>query len=143
MATPAAHDPLSALETEMTTKGFSDDDALKALEEDVASDNFRGAAPAWKPENAGDFIAGTVMNIFTSASKFDRPGDEPSKAMIVRQRSGEETTVYCNGTVLKNQFDRSNPQIGDLVAVKYLGMTGSAKNAGQSYQNYQMKVVRP
>lgn len=111
------------------------EDQLAELEAAAASEDFRGAAPAWKPDKEGAFIAGTVMSIFESEGDYG-----PSNAMVIRKRDGEEQTIYCSQTVLRNQFDRLKPQVGDLVAVKYVGEK-SGKN-DRKYKDYVMRVER-
>lgn len=110
-------------------------DILAALEAEMDSDDFRGAAPAWKPE-PDEFVAGTILSIWEATGEY---GSSP--AMTLSQRDGTEVTVYCSATVLRNQFERAKPSVGDTVGIKYLGEVENPKSK-RTYKNYQMKVVR-
>ncbi|MCH7701521.1 MAG: hypothetical protein IID37_07520 [Planctomycetes bacterium] len=76
-----------------------------------ALDNEPERAPVWKPE-PGDRIVGTIRAF------------------------GKKTSQYgTHPTVLREEFQSQDPQVGDLVGIRYLGQP-----EGQKYHDYIVKV---
>ena len=59
-------------------------------------------------------------------------------SFVVLKTAKEEETVWL-GAVLKGSLEDRDPQPGDLIGIKYLGMEKSA--AGFGYRNFGVRVI--
>jgi hypothetical protein len=96
------------------------------------------SAPAWKPE-VDDRIIGAV----TDVDEFDGGQYDPAPVLTISVTDpsstlegeplaiGEEYRVFGFSAVLRNEIEKTQPQVGDVVGVKYIGLAEKRK-AGQS-----------
>lgn len=107
---------------EPTTEKQSQDmqELIDSLESDV---------PAWTPE-PNDILAGRIVDIETRASEY---GKYP--AITVESVTGEQQVFHAYRTVALNEVLRLQPEVGDLIAVRYFG-----KDASSDYHNYKVRI---
>lgn len=98
------------------------------------------SAPYWVAEKEGDMIAGEITSIGEGESDYGAYHYVLLKTLDDKGNlTDEEIQVSMLGTVLSNWWNRnrSKVQVGDLIAVKYMGeMKGKS---GNSYRDF---VVR-
>ena len=85
-------------------------------------------AEAWKPE-PGDKIVGEVIDVDSRTTEF---GTYP--IVTLRTDEWEELAIHGFHTVLKREFSKARPEVGDRIGVKYLG------KHERGYESY--RVVR-
>lgn len=91
-------------------------------------------AEGWQPE-AGDKIVG-VLTERTMSSE----GEWGAYPILTLQHAdGSRTAVHAFHTVLRNELDRRRPMVGDVVAIKYLGMSAGK---GTDYEGYRVALQR-
>jgi hypothetical protein len=104
--------------------------------DDVSKLVDREYAEAWKPD-PGDKLIGSVVEISQRDGTF---GAYP--ILTVRQDDGTELALHAFHTVVANELARARPEIGERIAIKYIGMKpGSDGRAG--YHAYKVAVDRP
>ncbi len=100
-------------------------DKLKELDE-------QGEYPQrWAPE-VGDSITGVIRRY--SEVTLEKSG--LTLLCVVEEDDTEVKTIFCGSTVLKGEFVRLRPKIGERIFVRYLGTP-----AGKSYQKYVVRVL--
>lgn len=89
-----------------------------------------------EPSPAG--VQGRVTHVGTVHSDYG-----PEEAPLIELESADGTVWSIRGyaTVLRNQIMKADPQIGDLMAVKYFGVVTS-KGGKTTYKNYKVAVKR-
>lgn|SRR5512133_960599 len=91
----------------------------------------------WDPE-PGDKVAGEVVQVQRYDSKFT--GEEyPVVDLLTDPDTLAGVRIYGSRTVLGNELDRLQPQPGDRLAVKYLGLI---ENKGVEYHSYRVVLDR-
>jgi hypothetical protein len=91
----------------------------------------------WDPE-PGDKVAGEVVQVQRYESKFT--GEEyPVVDLVTDADTLAGVRIYGSRTVLGNELDRLQPQPGDRLAVKYVGMV---ENKGVEYHSYRVVLDR-
>jgi hypothetical protein len=96
-----------------------------SLEDQLNEEN----APAWRPEE-GDVIQGKVVNIDLRPA-----GDYPAYWIITLEKAdGEREAIHAFHSVLAQELQRIRPQVGHMIAVKYLG---KKQGRNYSYANYK------
>jgi hypothetical protein len=91
----------------------------------------------WDPE-PGDKVAGEVVQVQRFDSKFT--GEEyPVVDLLTDADTLAGVRIYGSRTVLGNELDRLQPQPGDRLAVKYVGMV---ENKGVEYHSYRVVLDR-
>lgn len=96
------------------------------------SDDF---AEAWIAEKEGDQISGIVVS---RSSRDGGWGEYP--IVVIQTESNDEFAVHCAGTVIRNKILERNPQAGDRIGIRYLGMQ-KAKN-GNEYRSWKIVVQK-
>jgi hypothetical protein len=87
----------------------------------------------WQPENPGDQIAGTVVELTELDTEYGR-----APVVVVLEPSGREVRVLGFGAVLQRAIYTSSVQPGDLFAARYLGKTQG--KTGRPYSDYRVVV---
>jgi hypothetical protein len=89
--------------------------------------------PAIDLRDVGE-VEGTVDGFDQAPTKF-----APNAVIVrIRDSSGAVGSLWLTSTVLKSQFARLKPKVGERIHATYLGMR---EGAGGSYHNY--KVTAP
>lgn len=92
-----------------------------------------GEAPeAWVPQKSGEYIIGKVKRYERGTTGF---GARP--ICIIETKDGERS-IWLLHHVLLSQFDRTQPQPGDVIGVKLLDAVHG--KSGFTYQNYVVRV---
>jgi hypothetical protein len=95
------------------------------------SESLDNESEAWKPE-PGDKLVGIVTNIEIVDSKFG------GKYPVVEVSTDDTVRVFhAFHTVAKNQLRRAKPQVGEPIAIKFLG------DHVNGYKDYRIRVERP
>lgn len=98
------------------------------------------APEAWKPSTAGEQIVGVFRGL--EGPKHDRLRGEVYIAVLeLEPPSGKLVSVWLLHTALKNEFARKRPDVGSVVAIRYLGKQTPA-GGGNAYDNYRVEVER-
>jgi len=114
----------------------TDDDAKLAAEiNEMVSRLEAPSAEGWRPEVGATIIGKVVDKDTASAGGF---GDYPL-LLLADLKTGENTAVHCFHAALRNAVEHKNPQIGDRVAIKFLG-TQKTKDGSQEFSNYKLLV---
>jgi hypothetical protein len=80
-------------------------------------DRLEANAEPWKPNvNDNDTVVGTVIDVDSRTTEF---GMYP--IVTVATDAGDEVAVHAFHTVLKNEFAKRPPQLGERLGIKYLG----------------------
>ena len=99
----------------------------------------------WIPDRPGREVVGTLMDITDVESKFHENRDTVPM-LVLQSASGALWGVRCYHSVLLDEVERriekGRLNIGDLVAVKYLGKGVDANRDLNQYENYRL-VVKP
>jgi hypothetical protein len=91
----------------------------------------------WDP-SPGDKVAGEVVQVQRFDSKFT--GEEyPVVDLVTDPGTLAGVRIYGSRTVLGNELDRLQPQAGDHLAVKYIGLV---ENKGVEYHSYRVVLDR-
>jgi hypothetical protein len=93
-------------------------------------------APAWRPE-PGQKVAGEVVALGERAGY-----DEKNYPVLTVRTNDGEFAVHAFHAVLRNELAKAHPQIGEVIAIKYLGKT-STRDGKSSYHSYRVAVDRP
>lgn len=106
-------------------------------EQDLLDGIDGSSAPAWRPEEEGEGVVGTVLQVSSVQSDFsDAQGNKPMCPVVtVRTRDGNQHRIVGYQAVLRRELDEKNPQVGQVLAVKYLGRK-STQDGKRSYANY-------
>jgi hypothetical protein len=109
------------------------DTGAKTSSNDALSERLdRDFAPAWRP-SPGDKLVGRIveMNVREQTMYDDYV------VVTIRTDDDDEWAVHCLHSVLANEFKRANPQISDLVAVKYNGER-QRQNGKGTFHHYRV-----
>jgi hypothetical protein len=95
-------------------------------------------AEAWKPENAGDSIAGIVDSIGEFTNEY---GTVPT--VTLTQRDGSAKIVYGFSGALKKRLTDANLKPGDGIKIAYLGI-GEMDYKGKKtpFKKFEVAVKR-
>lgn len=83
-----------------------------------------------------DGIQGHILSVSTVATD-QKYGGGDVPYLEIEEKDGHIWSVRGYHTVLRNQIEKHDPQVGDLVALKYLGEKDN-KKGDNTYQNYGM-----
>lgn len=115
---------------------FADaDDLLNTVQEDDSE--------GWVPSEVGESLAGKVVKVGVTRSDFARDGDDPNcPTVTVLTRGGDKFRVIGFGAVLKRELMDADPQVGDVIAVKYWGerLIKKGKYQGKPYKHFSVAV---
>jgi hypothetical protein len=125
-------DLLAGLADDVPAGDDEDFDLLDSLTEDNGTPWY-----PWEEEDQPKGIQGTVTYVGQVDSDY---GDkEPVPYIELRTKAGEEWSIRGYGFVLQNQIEKTDPQVGDLFAVKYLGEK-TGRKSGNDYHNFKAVV---
>jgi hypothetical protein len=116
---------------------WSEDDLLDEVEEDDSE--------GWVPSEPGEGIAGRVVKVGQTRSDFAKDGEDPMcPTVTIETKDGAKFRVIGYGAVLRRELMDKNPQVGDLMAVKYFGEKPIRKGrfAGKPYKHFGVVVKR-
>jgi len=110
------------------------DELRRAVEEDDGSLPERWNAD----DEPGTTLVGTLLRYETIVT------DYGESQVAVIQDAEDNTTwgVALFRTVLKKRFDTLNPQPGDTVGLKYVGLAEPRNKGANAYHNYVLRVMR-
>jgi hypothetical protein len=101
--------------------------------QDVNAQVDREFADAWRPE-PGDKLIGEVVELGQRDGAY---GVYP--IVTVRQDDGVELAFHAFHTVAQSKLAEARPQVGERVAIKYLGLN---KRGDRPYHDYRAAVDR-
>lgn len=104
------------------------EDLIKKLEEKEQKSSAKSII-YWKPMQ-GEVLQGVVEEAGSTITVY---GEQ--EYLQLRTESGQRFLVWVN-SVLKHQILSENIEVGDTIAVKYLGIKTSAKNRKKTYKDY-------
>jgi hypothetical protein len=90
---------------------------------------------SWVPSEADPSIVGEFLRLEQGTTAYG-----PARIVVLKTKDGSERSVWLFHTVLRNEFARVRPKVGELVAVRYLGKKQGAQ--GQAYESYRVVSQR-
>lgn len=112
------------------------------LLDEVIEDDSEG----WVPDKPGEGIAGRVVKVGETRSDF-ASGDEDSMCptVTILTSGGDKLRVIGYPAVLKREIKDANPEVGDLMAVKYFGEKPikNGRFKGKMYKHFGVIVKKP
>jgi hypothetical protein len=120
---------------DLGTEDAVDDDEEIDLLDGITEDS----GDAWMPaddEDSPEGIQGHVLSL-TYIETDQKYGGGEVPMLEIQEKDGHVWSVRAYHTVLRNQIEKNAPEVGDLVALKYLGEKEN-KKGDNSYQNYGM-----
>lgn len=102
-----------------------------------AHDILASDAEPWKPQ-PGEEVLGILRarDVRTSAHSDDYP------LLTIEAGPGQWWDVHAYHTVLWDEVKRQDPQVGDVVGVRYLGRSDHGGQGGEGYERYKLVVVK-
>lgn len=100
-------------------------------------------ASPWKPEDDGDGIQGTVVQIYYTEGEYvdQKTGEFPQiPHVILEDAAGEYWSVVGFRAVLRGEIDKAKPEVGDTFAALYKGQQESKKRGQQGAHIYRVAV---
>ncbi len=137
--TTAAAEPdlLADLQDDTPAAPSALDDESFDLLDGLTEDN----GTPWIPDDDDDpspaGIQGTVTFVGTVPSDY---GPEECPIVEIEAADGTSWSIRGYSTALRNQINKADPQVGDLLAAKYFGVKES--KGGREYKNYKVVVRR-
>lgn len=125
--------------------GLSDDGPAPVADDNEVFDLLDGLSEdegtPWVPDDEDDpspeGIQGRVKFRGEVSSDF---GPEMCPLIELETADGTIWSIRGYSTVLRNQINKADPKVGDIMAVRYFGVkTGKGKNA-REYKNYKVAV---
>jgi hypothetical protein len=114
-----------------------------ALLEGLEDDLEKGSGKPFMFEEVGDKLIGIVQYRDEIRSDYANPktGQYGMVMLLdIQDVAGELWSVRGYGSALSSQLEKANPQVGDGIAIKFIGME-QPKTAGyQAYKNYVVRV---
>ena len=110
-----------------------DYDALCAEADDISVDKPN----SYEFEHVGDFVAGLVTDVTTTVSEYDEKAIVP--IITIRDKEGDEWSVFGWKTVLRHELQKANPRTGDGIIIKRLEDATGKKG---KYQRFSVRVHR-
>jgi hypothetical protein len=90
---------------------------------------------SWVPSEGDPSIVGEFLRLEQGATSYG-----PARIVVLRTKDGTEKSVWLFHAVLRNEFSRVRPKVGELVAIRSLGKKQGA--AGQTYEAYRVVAQR-
>ena len=87
----------------------------------------------WKP-GPGDILTGTIRGYREAVGNYG----PVVIATVEEDKTGTRYAVWLSATVLRNEFAKQKPRVGESVGIRYYG-TDPVKN----YHRYRLVVDRP
>jgi hypothetical protein len=103
---------------------------------DVNQQVDREYAKAWRYQ-PDDKLVGEVVELSQRDGAY---GTYP--IVTVRKDDGSELAFHAFHTVAQNELARARPQVGERIAIKYVGVASGA-DGRSSYHRYRVAVDRP
>jgi hypothetical protein len=94
---------------------------------------------SWRPEQVPDTLAGPILALETRHTE-PRPGKVVPCPVVIVEADGKARSFWGFHTVARSQLAALKPQVGDYIAIRYLGTVNGG--SGQSYVNYKIIVDR-
>lgn len=110
---------------------------MKHMEQEMLARLEAPAAEGWRPE-VGEALIGKVIDTDTATA--GGYGEYPLLIIQDLKDAKAVVAVHAFHTVLRNLVAKKNPQVGDIVAIKFLG-TDKTKGSDQDFANYKMVVT--
>lgn len=137
--TPAEPEPKAApvapKAAPVTPSAIDEDPDLARLRRQMDDDNG-DAPPFWDPE-PGETIIGTVIRYEDRQTKVG-----PCRVAVIEDvETDEPVSVWLSRMVLKNEFEKQSPRIGDTVGLKFHGER-ETRRGDSTYFHYTLRVVR-
>jgi hypothetical protein len=109
---------------------------------DQARNKQGDGATAWKPEEKGEGVEGTVISVTYQESDY-QPG-VMIPTVTLEQADGAKVRVMGFRSVLRKEIEQENPQPGDLMAAVYMGTEKlkTGKFAGKPVHVYRVVVQK-
>lgn len=114
-----------------------DPEAMEDLKEKLDQKEKETAAPeAWNPEQPGDTLLGTVVDIDR-----DAPGSHgPCDVATIVTPENEKKALWLSNKVLREAWEKKSPAPGDYVGIKFEGVKES--NSGREYKLFSLVVEK-
>lgn len=93
---------------------------------------------AYRPERENEGVEGVLIAKDVTTSEFT---SDDIPVLTLRQDDDVFRGVRGYHKVLRDEIERANPQIGDRLAIVYLGKKPNKKGTG-SYHAYKVRVAR-
>jgi hypothetical protein len=106
-----------------------------ALEERVSAPH----PTSWQPKNPEH--PQLIVGVMESREPGPDFGYGPHDVVVLCTPTGERWGVFLMHTVLRDEFDRLQPQPGDLIAVRYEGRVAGGQGAN-GYEKFRLVVDR-
>lgn len=116
---------------------WDEDDLLNKVEEDDSE--------GWVPKEKNDGIVGRVIKVTQTRSDFAKDGEDPMvPTVVIETKAGMKWRVIGYSAVLQREMKDRDPQVGDIMAVKYFGerTLRTGKFAGRPYKHYGVNVIK-
>jgi hypothetical protein len=104
--------------------------------QDVDKQVDREYAEAWRYE-PGDKLIGETVELSQREGAY---GIYP--IITVRQDNGVELAFHAFHTVARNELAKAAPQVGERIAIKYVGVKEAGGEGRSSYHAYKVAVDR-
>jgi hypothetical protein len=93
---------------------------------------------AWIPEAEGDELVGVVAGVKPAVQTTYGP------VPVVEVEDGLHAgwSVWLTHTVLRREFERQRPVLGETILIRYLGRV-TPDGGGPAYESYRLVVDRP
>jgi hypothetical protein len=114
-------------------------DASEETRERLRAAADAGFPAAWIPEEAGDEIAGVITAVRPSV------GTSYGPVPVVELKelgASVRWSLWLIHTVLRREFVRQRPAVGETILVRYLGRV-KPEGGGAAYEAYKLVVDRP
>jgi hypothetical protein len=98
-----------------------------------------GLPSAWRPDQDDPpLLIGKVIEVEVGQSDYGR-----YPIIVVRLDDGSEKAVHGFHSVLQNELQKTRPNIGERIGIKYLGDVETKPGSRyKSYKGYRVKVER-
>lgn len=109
---------------------------------DQARNKQGDGAVAWKPEERGEGVEGTVISVTYQESDYNEGVMIPT--VTLEKSDGTKVRVMGFRSVLRKEIEQENPQPGDLMAAVYMGTEKlkTGKFAGKPVHVYRVVVQK-
>lgn len=92
----------------------------------------------WKPE-PGDKLVGVIVDRENGVES----GWAPYTCLTIQTSETTATRLHCFHGVLRGMVDSKNPQVGDQIAVKYLGFKATPEGKYKGFEGYTTVIRKP
>lgn len=112
-------------------------DGANPLDNMLAEVENEDTTPSWTPDEPAS-VAGTLTGTGSTKSDYH---DRPVPVWTIKQQDGESLRIAGFRSVLEREMNEAEPNIGDLVAVKYFGkmLKKNAKPGSKQSTDYYQK----